>query len=265
MRSFAGKVAVVTGAASGIGAALVAALVAEGAQVAASDVNEVEPSAGVRAYRLDVADRDAVYAHATQVVADFGRVDLVVNNAGVALMGTVAQMSDDDLRWVMDIDFWGVVHGTRAFLPHLVATRGHLVNVSSVFGLIGVPTQSAYNAAKFAVRGFTESLRQEVSGVVGVTCVHPGGIKTAIARTARTSDPADRESFSRSLDRVAITSPERAARVILDGVRRDRARVLVGPDAYLIDLLPRLLGSWYQPLVRRVFSPSSAARRGSRG
>ncbi|SER83242.1 SDR family NAD(P)-dependent oxidoreductase [Actinokineospora terrae] len=265
MRSFAGKVAVVTGAASGIGRSLVAALVAEGARVAASDVDEVEASDAVRAYRVDVADRDAVYAHADQVVADLGRVDLVVNNAGVALQGTVAQMSDDDLRWVMDIDFWGVVHGSRAFLPHLVASRGHLVNISSVFGLIGVPTQSAYNAAKFAVRGFTEALRQEQSGVVGVTCVHPGGIKTAIARNARTSDPAEKESFGRSLDRVALTSPDRAARVILDGVRRDRARVLIGPDAYVIDLLPRVLGSWYQPLVRRVFSPSSSGRRGSRG
>ncbi|GAA2963892.1 SDR family NAD(P)-dependent oxidoreductase [Actinokineospora diospyrosa] len=265
MRSFSGKVAVVTGAASGIGQALVSALVAAGAQVAASDIAEVAEGPGVRPYRLDVADRDAVYAHADQVVADLGRVDLVVNNAGVALKGTVAQMSDEDLRWVMDIDFWGVVHGTRAFLPHLVATRGHLVNVSSVFGLIGVPTQSAYNAAKFAVRGFTESLRQEVAGVVGVTCVHPGGVRTAIARSARTSDPAERESFGRSLDRVAMTSPERAARLILDGVRRDRARVLVGPDAYVIDLLARLLGSWYQPLVRRAFSPSSSGRRGSRG
>ncbi|MBM7770065.1 NAD(P)-dependent dehydrogenase (short-subunit alcohol dehydrogenase family) [Actinokineospora baliensis] len=265
MRSFAGKVAVVTGAASGIGDALVTALVAEGAQVAASDIAEVGARDGVRPYRVDVGDRDAVYAHAEQVAGDFGRVDLVVNNAGVALRGTVAQMSDEDLRWVMDVDFWGVAHGSRAFLPHLVASRGHLVNVSSVFGLIGVPTQSAYNAAKFAVRGFTEALRQEMAGVVGVTCVHPGGVRTSIARNARTSDPAEKESFGRSLDRVALTSPDRAAQRILDGVRRDRARVLIGPDAYVIDLLPRLLGSWYQPLVRRVFSPSSSDRRGSRG
>ncbi|PPK69798.1 SDR family NAD(P)-dependent oxidoreductase [Actinokineospora auranticolor] len=256
MRDFRGRVAAVTGAASGIGRALALALHDAGARVAASDVDPAGlaglPS-GVRAYELDVADRDAVYAHAARVAEDFGRVDLVVNNAGVALKGTVRQMSDADLRWVMDIDFWGVVHGSRAFLPHLVAARGHLVNVSSVFGLIGVPTQSAYNAAKFAVRGFTEALRQEmrVEGTgVGVTCVHPGGIKTNIARNARTSDPAEVADFGRSLDKVALTSPRKAALAIMEGVRRDKARVLIGPDARVIDALPRLFGSLYQPLIR---------------
>ncbi|MFC5291037.1 SDR family NAD(P)-dependent oxidoreductase [Actinokineospora guangxiensis] len=253
MRSFQGKVAVVTGAASGIGAALVRALLAEGALVAASDVAEL-PETGARGYRVDVTDRDAVYAHAAEVAGEFGRVDLVVNNAGVALKGTVRQMSDEDFRWVVDTNFWGVVHGTRAFLPHLVESRGSLVNVSSVFGLIGVPSQSAYNAAKFAVRGFTEALRQELRGTgVGVSCVHPGGVKTNIARNARTSVPAERAAFGRSLDRVAMTTPDTAARVILSGARRDRARILVGPDAYVIDALPRLLGSLYQPLVTRLF------------
>ncbi|HVK21994.1 MAG TPA: SDR family NAD(P)-dependent oxidoreductase [Actinokineospora sp.] len=259
MESFAGKVAVVTGAGSGIGRALVRALVAEGAKVAASDIDKVglaETAAlagdAVRTYELDVADRDAIYAHAEEVVADFGRVDLVINNAGVALRGSVREMSDDDLQWVMDIDFWGVAHGSRAFLPHLVASQGHLVNVSSVFGLIGVPTQSAYNAAKFAVRGFTEALRQEMrieGTLVGVSCVHPGGIKTNIARNARTSDPSQASAFAKALDKVAMTSPESAARTILNGVKRDRARILIGPDAYVVDLLPRVLGSFYQPLV----------------
>ncbi|GGS25364.1 MULTISPECIES: SDR family NAD(P)-dependent oxidoreductase [Actinokineospora] len=252
-RSFADKVAVVTGAASGIGAALVRRLLAEGARVAASDIDEL-PETGARRYRLDVADRDAVHAHAAAVAAEFGRVDLVVNNAGVALKGTVAQMSDEELRWVMDVNFWGVVHGTRAFLPHLVAARGSVVNISSAFGLIAVPSLSAYNASKFAVRGFTEALRQEMAGTgVGVTCVHPGGIKTNIARKGRTSDPSEKADFNRSLDKVAITSPDAAARRILDGARKDKARVLVGPDAYAIDLLPRLLGSLYQPLVNRLF------------
>jgi NAD(P)-dependent dehydrogenase (short-subunit alcohol dehydrogenase family) len=258
VRSYRGRVAVVTGAASGIGAALVRGLLAEGALVAASDIAEL-PDSGARGYRVDVTDREAVYAHAAEVAADFGRVDLVVANAGVALKGTVAEMSDEDLRWVMDTNFWGVVHSTRAFLPHLLASRGGVVTLSSVFGLIGVPTQSAYNAAKFAVRGFTESLRQEMRAAgtgVGVTCVHPGGIRTNIARNARTSMPGQRESFSRSLDRVAMTSPDTAARVIIEGARRDRARVLVGPDAYLIDALPRLLGSFYQPLVTRFFGRS---------
>ncbi|MGH3861122.1 SDR family NAD(P)-dependent oxidoreductase [Actinokineospora sp.] len=262
MRSFAGKVAVVTGAGSGIGRALVVALVAEGAKVAASDIDvaglaETATLAGgeVRKYKLDVADRDAIYAHAEQVAADFGKVDLVINNAGVALQGTVAQMSDEDMHWIMDVDFWGVAHGSRAFLPHLVASRGHLVNVSSVFGLIGVPTQSAYNAAKFAVRGFTEALRQEmrIEGTkVGVSCVHPGGIKTNIARNGRVSNPDDAAAFVKALDKVAMTSPERAARTILNGVKRDRARILIGADAYAMDALPRIFGSFYQPLVRIV-------------
>ncbi|MGQ0837340.1 SDR family NAD(P)-dependent oxidoreductase [Actinokineospora sp.] len=263
MKSFAGKVAVVTGAGSGIGRGLTLALLAEGARVAASDIDEAglketadlaRAGAALHTAKLDVADRDAIYVYAATVADHFGTVNLVCNNAGVALKGSVREMSDDDLRWVMDIDFWGVVHGTRAFLPHLVASGdGHVVNVSSVFGLIAVPSQSAYNAAKFAVRGFTEALRQEMRQErtkVGVTCVHPGGIKTNITRNGRTSNPADAADFAASLEKVARTSPETAARTILNGVRRDRARVLIGPDAYLIDALPRLFGSFYQPLVR---------------
>ncbi len=264
MKSFADKVAVVTGAGSGIGRALVLGLLAEGARVAASDIDEagLEDTAelagaggALRTYRLDVSDRDAIYAHAEAVVADFGRVDLVVNNAGVALKGTVAKMSDEDLHWIMDIDFWGVVHGTRAFLPHLVAARGHLVNVSSVFGLLGVPTQSAYNAAKFAVRGFTESLQQEMRIArtgVGVTCVHPGGIRTNIARNSRSSNPKENgAALGKAFDKAAKTTPETAARTILTGVKRNRARILIGRDAYLLDALPRLFGSRYQRIIQR--------------
>jgi NAD(P)-dependent dehydrogenase (short-subunit alcohol dehydrogenase family) len=261
MRSLRDKVAVVTGAGSGIGRALTCQLVAAGARVAASDVNEeglaetLDLASGARGYTLDVADRDAIYAHAEAVKADFGQVNLVINNAGVALKGTVREMTDEDLKWVMDIDFWGVVHGTRAFLPHLISSgAGHVVNVSSVFGLIGVPTQSAYNAAKFAVRGFTESLRQEMELErlpVGVSCVHPGGIRTNIARNARTTDAKDSSTeMGRQFEQIARTSPESAARTILAGVRRNRARILVGPDAYAIDALPRLLGSFYQPIVK---------------
>ncbi|TDP93683.1 SDR family NAD(P)-dependent oxidoreductase [Labedaea rhizosphaerae] len=263
MRSFKNKVAVVTGAGSGIGRALTVRLVAEGARVAASDIDaeglaETLRLAGAeaRGYALDVADRDAVYAHASQVAADFGAVNLVINNAGVAMKGTIREMSDEDLNWVMDIDFWGVVHGTRAFLPHLIESGdGHVVNLSSVFGLIAVPTQAAYNAAKFAVRGFTEALRQEMELEklpVGVSCVHPGGIKTNIARNARSTDAADKpEEMGRKFEQVARTTPESAARTILAGVRRNRARILVGPDAYAIDALPRLLGSYYQEVVKR--------------
>ena len=160
MKDLNNRVAVVTGAGSGIGRALAVALAEKGCRLALSDVNETglaETAAGcsgaeVRTYTLDVSDRDAIYAHAEQVARDFGQVNLVINNAGVALSASVREMTDDDFKWVMDIDFWGVAHGTRAFLPHLIASGdGHVVNISSVFGLIGVPKQSAYNAAKFAV------------------------------------------------------------------------------------------------------------------
>jgi NAD(P)-dependent dehydrogenase (short-subunit alcohol dehydrogenase family) len=259
VRRFADKVAVITGAGSGIGRALGVELANRGARLALSDVNLVtvaetaalceKEGAEVRHYPLDVADRSAVLAHADAVAGDFGGVNLVVNNAGVALVAPVGEMSWDDLEWVMNVDYWGVVHGTKAFLPHLIASGdGHIVNISSVFGLIGVPTQSAYNSAKFAVRGFTEALRQEMlieRHRVGVTCVHPGGIRTNIVRNARgTEHGGMRERF----DRIALTSPERAARIILRGVEGNRPRVLVGPDAYLIDALPRVLGPLYQRL-----------------
>ncbi|WP_026424581.1 SDR family NAD(P)-dependent oxidoreductase [Actinokineospora inagensis] len=252
------RVAVVTGAGSGIGRALTVALTALGARVAASDVNaaglaETVALTGAHGYEVDVSDRDAVYAHAEAVRTDLGPASFVINNAGVALKGTVSEMTDEDLRWVLDTNFWGVVHGTRAFLPQLTATRGHLTNISSVFGLIGVPTQSAYNAAKFAVRGFTEAIRQELHPQVGVTCVHPGGIRTNIARNGRTSNPAEADDFARALDRVARTTPDQAAATIINGIRRNRPRVLIGADAHAIDRLARLLGPAYQPLTRRLF------------
>jgi short-subunit dehydrogenase len=258
VEQFANKVAAITGASSGIGRALAIDLASRGADVAISDIDEAGLSetaalarrsgVEVTTTRLDVADRDAVYAWADQVVADHGRVNLIVNNAGVALGATVAQMSIEDFEWLMGINFWGVVHGTQAFLPHLAATGdGHVVNVSSVFGLVGIPSQSAYNAAKFAVRGFTEALRIELDladNGVSATCVHPGGIKTNIAKNARMhSDPAngaDLERGRKDLEKAFITSPEKAASVILRAVAHDKRRVLVGPDARVFDLLARL-------------------------
>jgi len=263
MKNFTDRVAVITGAGSGIGRALALELAGRGARLALSDIDEVavadtaahceKAGAQAKGYRLDVADRAAVTAHADAVAAEFGQVNLVVNNAGVAVMATVEEMSYADLDWIVGINFWGVVHGTKAFLPHLIASGdGHLVNVSSVFGFVGVPTQSAYNATKFAVRGFTEALRQEMlieKRRVGVSCVHPGGIRTNIARDARA--PEDSTAQQRAVDfaRIARTSPEDAAKTIVRGVERNKPRILIGPDAYVFDAVPRLLGARYQRLT----------------
>ncbi|WP_166253227.1 SDR family NAD(P)-dependent oxidoreductase [Marinobacter salicampi] len=263
MKKLNNKVVVITGAGSGIGRALAKELAARGCRLALSDVNETGlretaelcDASEIRTYRLDVSDRDGIYAHADQVAKDFGVVNMVINNAGVALSASVREMTDEDFKWVMDIDFWGVTHGSRAFLPHLIASGdGHLVNISSVFGLIGVPKQSAYNAAKFAVRGFTEALRQEMKlekQPVAVSCVHPGGIRTNIANSARMGKSENAEAQRKGFDKIAVTTPEKAARTIVKGILKDESRILVGPDAWGIDVINRVLGSAYQPLVER--------------
>ncbi|BBY31228.1 SDR family NAD(P)-dependent oxidoreductase [Mycolicibacterium sediminis] len=267
MQGFAGKVAVVTGAGSGIGQALAIELARSGASVAISDVNAEGLAvteerikaigAPVKSDRLDVTEREAFELYADAVKAHFGKVNQIYNNAGIAFTGAVEISSYKDIERVMDVDFWGVVNGTKAFLPHLIESGdGHVVNVSSLFGIFAVPGQAAYNAAKFAVRGFTESLRQEmVSGKrpVKVTTVHPGGIKTAIARNATAAEGIDPEAFARVFDKkLASTSPERAAVIILDAVRKNKARVLVGADAKALDILVRLTGSGYQRLFASV-------------
>ena len=266
MKNFHDKVAAITGAGSGIGRALARALARQGCHLALSDVNEAglaETAASISGVkvttaRVDVADRAAVEAWAQQVVADHGRVNLIFNNAGVALGSTVEGMSYSDLEWLMGINFWGVVYGTKAFLPLLKASgEGHIINTSSVFGLAGIPSQSAYNAAKFAVRGFTESLRQELdmqSSPVSATSVHPGGIKTNIAQAARMDESMgslglDTQNGREKFEKAFITTPERAAAVILGGVRKNRRRVLIGVDARLIDWIVRLLPSAYQRIT----------------
>ena len=270
MKSFENKVAAITGAGSGIGRGLALDLGKRGCHLALSDVNEeglretaaqLEAS-GVRvtSSRVDVADRDAVYAWADETANGHGGVNLIFNNAGVALASTVESMSYEDFEWLMNINFWGVVYGTKAFLPHLKASgEGHVINISSVYGLAGIPSQSAYNSAKFAVRGFTESLRQELDMMgcgVSATSVHPGGIKTGIARSSRidssirdlgVNDVGAREKFEKTF----ITSADKAARVILDGVRRNQRRVLIGPDARVFDWMVRLLPSGYQRISVR--------------
>jgi len=280
MRSLQGKVVVITGAGSGIGRALAEHAASAGATLALSDWDEVglhETADRVRAHsgrtpradRLDVRDRAAVHAYADSVGVGLGRVDVLVNNAGVALHGDLDEVSYDDFEWVMDVDFWGVVHGSKAFLPHLAASGdGHLVNMSSLFGLMSVAGQTAYNSAKFAVRGFTESLRQEMllTGTpVRVTCVHPGGVRTAIVRNARVTASHDKREVVRRFDaELARTTPERAADVIWSGVLAGRPRVLVGTDARLLDAGVRLLGSRYQRLLVMAASRRRAASRSTR-
>lgn len=270
MDFFADKVAVVTGAGSGIGRALALDLAGRGARVAVSDVDTVGldetvarlRSAGAQVHHraLDVAQREEVYAYAEEVREHFGVVHQVYNNAGVAYVGDVLEMDDKSLDRVMDIDFFGVAHGSSAFLPHLIASGdGSLVNVSSVFGLFAVPSQSAYNAAKFAVRGYTEALAMEMRAAghpVRVTCVHPGGVRTNIARNADSDAGRSGAAFHATFDRIAMTSPPKAARTILRGVEKGRARVLIGPDAHVLDAMSRVLATRMHPIIRRIAGSS---------
>jgi short-subunit dehydrogenase len=198
--------------------------------------------------------------YAATLRRELGRVNVIVNNAGVALHGDFEEVSYEDFEWVMDVDFWGVVQGTKEFLPHLIESGdGHIVNISSLFGLISMPGQTAYNAAKYGVRGFTEALRQELilaGHPVNVTCVHPGGIKTAIARNARATASHDQAEVAKHFDgKLARMTPERAAEIIWDAVHADKARIVVGADAKVIDWFARIVGARYQ----RVFAV--AARR----
>jgi NAD(P)-dependent dehydrogenase (short-subunit alcohol dehydrogenase family) len=272
MKDFNDKVAAITGAASGMGRELALELARRGCHLALSDIDTsgldatvesaVKANAGVRVTRMqvDVAERAAVYAWADQAALDHGRVNLVFNNAGVALSASLEKVRHEDFEWIMAIDFWGVVWGTQAFLPHLRASgEGHVINTSSLFGLMSMPLNGCYNAAKFAVRGYTEALRMELElakASVSATCVHPGGVRTAIARNARL-DPSsaeitgiDPEEARRRFDKLLdATSAPSAALQILRAVEHNRRRVLVGADAKVADKLVRLLGSWYQPLV----------------
>ncbi len=267
MQGFAGKVAVVTGAGSGIGQALAIELGRSGARLAISDVDTEGLAvteerlkaigAPVKADRLDVTEREAFLLYADGVQAHFGKVNQIYNNAGIAFVGDVEVSAYKDIERVMDVDFWGVVNGTKAFLPHLIASGdGHVVNVSSIFGLFSVPGQAAYNSAKFAVRGFTEALRQEMMASghpVAVTTVHPGGIKTAIMRNATAVENFDTTTLTEFFDKyLTRTTPERAATIILEAVRKKRARVLVGADAKALDAIVRLTGSGYQRLFSAV-------------
>ena len=270
MKQLPGRVVAVTGAGSGIGRSLAVEVARRGGAVAVCDIDEgnlaataalVEAQGGVITTQVvDVADRQAMQDWAGKVVADHGKVNMIINNAGVALGANVETMSYEDLEWLIGVNFWGVVHGTKAFLPHLRASGdGHIVNISSVFGMVGIPSQSAYNAAKFAVRGFTEALRIELdtdaAGTVSCTTVHPGGIKTNIARNGRYDDATmqmlgeDPDVLIDQADRVFWTTPDKAAAVILDAAARNKRRVFIGPDAQMFKLLSVLPPGVYQNLI----------------
>ncbi|WP_183096054.1 SDR family NAD(P)-dependent oxidoreductase [Nocardioides stalactiti] len=265
MKSLKDKVVVITGAGSGIGRALALNLADKGSRLALSDVDqagldetvalaEKAGSPEVRGDKLDVADRDAFAAYADAVVAQFGQVNVVVNNAGVALAGDFVDLEMKDIDWILGINLGGVVHGSKFFLPHLIASGdGHLVNISSLFGLVSMPGQSMYNASKYAVRGMTEAIREEmlIAGhKVGVTAVHPGGIKTAIARNARVSEHEDKAATAKLFDeKLARMTPERAAEIIVKGIKKNQARVLVGLDAHAIHTFGKLAGSRYQDVI----------------
>lgn len=267
MKTLDDKVVVITGAGSGIGRAVALNVAAKGARVAVSDWDEdglaetVEllKNAGARdikADRLDVSDREAFAAYARDVKEHFGRVNVVVNNAGVSHTGPVTEMEYADFEWIVGINFWGVVHGTREFLPHLIESGdGHLVNISSLFGLVAMPGQSTYNATKFAVRGFTESVREDMilgKHPVEVTCVHPGGIKTGIARNGRVTQGEDKAAIASTFDKkLARMTPDKAAEIIVEAILAAKPRVLVGADAHAIHWIGKLLGARYEDLFAR--------------
>jgi NAD(P)-dependent dehydrogenase (short-subunit alcohol dehydrogenase family) len=257
------RVAVVTGAASGIGRALSVALARKGCHLALVDLDEAGMREVARAIEaegrqasvhvVDVADREAMGALPEQVVAEHGHVHVLVNNAGVTVDGTFEEVSLEDLDWIFGVNLWGVIHGCKFFLPHLRhEDEAHIVNVSSLFGIIGVPRQTAYCTTKFAVRGLSESLWCEISrDGIGVTSVHPGGVRTNIVRQARHAPGADPREMIEAFDRMARWSPERAADRIVGAIERGAPRLRIAGESYVLDWLKRLAPTLTQRLIRR--------------
>jgi short-subunit dehydrogenase len=268
--------AVVTGAGSGIGRALAQQLAAAGSALALADIDEtgllqtseslLTKGALVTTHVLDVADEEGVRSFAEDVSKRHGRVTLLINNAGIALHGDFEEVSLDDFRSLMNINFWGTVYGVKFFLPLLRREkRAQIVNISSIFGVIAPAGQCAYAASKFAVRGFTEALRHELAGSnVSVSCVHPGGIRTQIARRARIGagvTGTGHQEKAAQFEKLLQTSPEKAAERILRGVERREPRILIGSDAYQADILQRLRpATYWKTLWRRLEKLTAESR-----
>ena len=267
MKTLKDRVAVITGAGSGIGRATALALAHEGCHLALSDIDQDslaetadllgQVPVRVHTQVLDVSDRQAMQDYPNTVKAALGLVNLVINNAGTTIAATVEEHTIEDYEWLMGINFWGVVYGTKFFMPHLQEVdEAHIVNISSIFGCIGVRNQSAYNATKFAVRGFTESLKQELHrSHIGVSCVHPGGVKTKIIEKSRfKSVPGvhDHADLTQKFAAMAKTSSAQAAAVIVKGIRAKQERILIGSDARFLDILVRMMPSSYPKFLRRV-------------
>lgn len=265
---FQDKVCVITGAASGIGRALALDLASRGAVLALSDVDadglaQTQTLFGgghanhILVDTLDVSDGDAITAYAHHVQAALGPADYVFNVAGIARVGTFDAAPLSSFETIMNVNLYGVVRMSKAFLPQLKSTRGGLINISSIFGIIGFSGQTAYCTAKFGVRGFSETLAQELEGTgVRVSCVHPGGVKTQIARNAKVDampgDGRTREDMDASFDVAAITSAEDAAAIILRGTAKGQKRIIVGKDAKLVQLIARLFPTRYPAVLRRL-------------
>jgi short-subunit dehydrogenase len=271
MTEIRGAAAAVTGAASGIGRALALELAARGCDLALADRDEAGLQAvaaeiaalarKVSVHRVDVSDPGQIQAFAQAAIAAHPSLNIVINNAGVALMGAFDEIDQAQMDWLMNINFWGVVHATRAFLPHLAQRKeAHIVNLSSIFGIIAPPGQTAYAAAKFAVRGFSESLRHELQmadSPIRLSVVHPGGVATNIARNSRmgtgVTDNARRSESIERFDNAARTTPAEAALRIIAGIESNEPRILIGFDAKFTDLLQRLRPGTYWKTLRRIF------------
>lgn len=264
MKDLKGKIAVVTGASSGIGRELALGLAREGCRLALADTDfdglreteRMAKLAGGQAIirRVDVSSKKEIYSFAEHVIKHYGEVDIVINNAGVVFTSTIEDLSYRDFERVMNINFWGAVYGTKAFMGYLKKQKSsHIVNISSVYGLWGLATQASYSSSKFALRGFTETLMQELRGSgVHASCVYPGGVKTNIVMHSYSElhdvNPDKKEKFIKKFSDTAMTTPGKAAKIIISGIKRNRKRILIGPDAFFFDITQRMFPTLYQKL-----------------